>query len=260
MPGLRDRHELDTLERQIIACTRCPRLVRYCRKVASEKRRMYRQMDYWGKPVPSFGDSRAELLILGLAPGAHGANRTGRMFTGDRSGDFLYRALYEAGFASRPTSVRPSDGLELRNCYITAALRCAPPQNKPTPEELRNCRPYLERELDLLERVRAVLALGRIAFDTYLRLVLPRRGGSQPYTIPQPGCRPEGRPYGGEKNFPPRSSYRFAHRESYALPGGLPRLFASYHPSQQNTQTGKLTPEMMREVLHDIRQYLAAGH
>ena len=138
---------------------------------------MYREWDYWGKPIPSFGDPNAELLILGLAPAAHGANRTGRMFTGDRSGDFLYRRLYEAGFASQPTSVSRGDGLELRNCYITAALRCAPPKNKPLPSESRNCQPYLEAELRLLPRVRAVLALGRIAFDAYLRVVAPGREG-----------------------------------------------------------------------------------
>jgi uracil-DNA glycosylase family 4 len=222
------------LQTQIIACRRCARLVRYCRKVAREKRRMFRDEDYWGQPVPSFGDPEAELLILGLAPAAHGANRTGRMFTGDRSGDFLYRALYQAGFASQPTSRRRDDGLTLRNCYITASLRCAPPENKPRPQELRNCRPYLEEELRLLKRVRAVLALGRVAFDSYLRLV------------------------GNGKHLPPRSSFRFTHGASYALPGSRPRLFASYHPSQQNTQTGRLTPEMFARVMSDIRRFLAA--
>jgi uracil-DNA glycosylase family 4 len=195
---------------------------------------MYRDCDYWGKPVPSFGDSRSELLILGLAPGAHGANRTGRMFTGDRSGDFLYRGLYEAGFANQPTSRDRSDGLELRNCYITAPLRCAPPKNKPTPEELRNCQPYLERELEILTRLRAVLVLGRIAFDSYLRVV------------------------GKGDDFPRRSTLVFSHRASFALPGGLPHLFSSYHPSQQNTQTGRLTAEMFRQVLRDIRDFLGA--
>ena len=229
----RPAQALVLLQNQVVACQRCPRLIRHCTKVAREKRRMYRDEDYWGKPVPSFGDPRAELLILGLAPAAHGANRTGRMFTGDRSGDFLYRALHQAGFASQPTSRHRGDGLELKNCYITAALRCAPPSNKPRPQELRNCRPYLERELLLLARVRAVLALGRIAFDTYLRLLAEREG------------------------FPPRSSFHFAHGASYGLPQGLPRLFASYHPSQQNTQTGKLTPEMMRQVMSEVRRYLA---
>ncbi len=224
---------LESLQKKIIACELCPRLVRHCRKVAAEKRRMYRDEDYWGMPVPSFGDPSAELLIVGLAPGAHGANRTGRMFTGDRSGDFLYRALYEAGFATQPNSSRRSDGQELRNCYITAALRCAPPGNKPLPNELRKCRPYLEKELQLLGRVRAVLAFGRIAFSAYLH-VLATQG-----------------------SFPPISSFPFAHGACFKLPGDLPCLFASYHPSQQNTQTGKLTPEMMHHVLSDIRQFLA---
>ncbi|HEX5482859.1 MAG TPA: uracil-DNA glycosylase [Terriglobia bacterium] len=206
---------------------------------------MYRNEEYWGRPLPSFGDPDAELLILGLAPAAHGGNRTGRMFTGDRSGDFLYRALYEAGFANQPHSIRLGDGLELHGCYITAALRCAPPLNKPVPEELRRCRPYLVRELALLNRVRAVLALGRIAFDTYLRVVyeesLVSRGREE---------KNHGSP------LPPRSTFRFAHGVSYSLAGKLPRLFASYHPSQQNTQTGKLTQEMLRKVLDDIRGYL----
>lgn len=248
-----DNGPLAILQQTIIACERCPRLVRYCRKVAKEKRRMYRDHEYWGKPIPSFGDPDAELLILGLAPAAHGGNRTGRMFTGDRSGDFLYRALHTAGFANQPESRHRGDGLELRGCYITASLRCAPPQNKPRPEELRNCQPYLERELELLWRVRAVLALGRIAFDTYLRLVsrlAPRSAGLHPGRASHKGGA-------ARKEFPPRSSFIFGHGASFALPGGLPRLFASYHPSQQNTQTGKLTPHMMQNVLEDIRQFLS---
>jgi uracil-DNA glycosylase family 4 len=224
--------QLAQLQQEVIACTRCANLIAYCRKVAREKRRMYRDCEYWGKPVPSFGDPRARLLIIGLAPGAHGANRTGRMFTGDRSGDFLYPCLYEAGFANQPTSKNREDGLKLVHCYITAPLRCAPPQNKPTPEELRNCQPYFERELELLTRVRAVLVLGRIAFDTYLRVV------------------------GRSENFPRRSTLAFAHGASLALPVGLPRLFCSYHPSQQNTQTGRLTAEMFKQVLFDIRDFL----
>jgi len=211
---------------------------------------MYRDHEYWGKPIPSFGDPEAELLILGLAPAAHGGNRTGRMFTGDRSGDFLYRALYEAGYANQPESRGRGDGLELRGCYITASLRCAPPQNKPRPEELRRCQPYLERELELLPRVRAVLTLGRIAFDTYLRLV-SRRPEEAPSNSP-------GKRRAAENHFPMRSSIRFAHGAGFTLPGGLPRLFASYHPSQQNTQTGKLTPKMMRKVFADIREFLSA--
>jgi uracil-DNA glycosylase family 4 len=228
--------QLEVLQQQVIACTRCPRLVRYCRKVAKEKRRMYQDWEYWGKPIPSFGDPHAELLILGLAPAAHGANRTGRMFTGDRSGDFLYRHLYEAGFASQRAAVSRDDGLELRNCYITASLRCAPPKNKPLPSEAGNCQPYLEAELRLLTRVRAVLVLGRIAFETYLRVVASQR-----------------------EDFPPRSIFKFAHGANFTFPGGLPRLFCSYHPSQQNTQTGRLTREMFQKVLVDIRRFLLSG-
>ena len=232
-------HPLVVLQERVIACARCPRLVEYRQKVAREKRRMFRDQEYWGKPLPSFGDSNASLLIVGLAPAAHGGNRTGRMFTGDRSGDFLYRALYEAGFSNQALSVRRHDGLKLAGCYITAALRCAPPKNKPLPEEMRNCRPYLAEELDLLKGVRAVLALGRIAFDAYLKVIQ------------------ETRPTGFEK-FPLRS-FRFAHGASYEFPAGLPRLFASYHPSQQNTQTGRLTPAMFRKVITSIRRYLSSA-
>jgi len=223
---------LQQLREQIINCERCPRLIQHCRKVAREKRRMYRGEEYWGKPVPGFGDPNAELLILGLAPAAHGANRTGRMFTGDRSGEFLYRALHEAGLASQAESLCRDDGLRLINCYITASLRCAPPENKPLPGELRNCRPYLEEEFRSLGRVRAVLALGRIAFDTYLGM------------LPQ------------DQGFPKKSSLRFGHGVSYELPAGLPRLFASYHPSQQNTQTGRLTRQMLTKVFTEIRLFL----
>ena len=223
---------LEKLQQQVIECARCPRLVHYREKVAREKRRMFRDWEYWGKPVPSFGDPKAELMIVGLAPAAHGANRTGRMFTGDRSGEFLFRALYEAGFASQPVSRDREDGLRLHRCYITAVLRCAPPRNKPLPEELRNCQPYFQDELEFLGRIRAVLALGRIAFDRYLRVI------------------------GERVDLPPRSKMPFAHGAGYALPGGLPRLFASYHPSQQNTQTGKLTQAMMHKALADIDTYL----
>lgn len=224
--------KLEKLQQRAIRCRLCPRLVRYREQVAQEKRRMFRDWNYWGRPVPSFGDPNAELLIVGLAPAAHGANRTGRMFTGDRSGDFLFRALYEAGFANQPGSHDRDDGLRLHRCYITAVLRCAPPGNKPLPEELENCRPYLEEELKLLRGVRAVLALGRIAFDRYLGVIRK------------------------QVDLPPRSEMPFAHCASYSLPAGLPRLFASYHPSQQNTQTGKLTRAMMRQVLAGIDDYL----
>jgi uracil-DNA glycosylase family 4 len=222
---------LEQLNREIVECRKCPRLVRYREKIAREKRLAFRDWDYWGKPVPGFGDPRAELLILGLAPAAHGANRTGRVFTGDRSGDFLYKALFGAGFANQPTSVQRDDGLALKNAYITATLRCAPPANKPLPGELANCRPYFEREMDLL-RPRAIFALGGIAMRAYLAL-LKDRGQVQSY-----------------------AAFPFRHGASYQLPGDLPRLFVSYHPSQQNTFTGKLTAEMLARVLRDIRCFL----
>ena len=224
---------LEQLNRQIVQCHKCPRLVRYRESVAREKKLAFRDWDYWGKPVPGFGDPNAELLILGLAPAAHGANRTGRMFTGDRSGDFLYKALYEAGFANQPTSTRRDDGLALKNAYISATLRCAPPANKPLPGELANCRPYFERELDLI-RPRAIFALGGIAMRAYLAL-LKDRGQISAY-----------------------AAYPFRHGASYKLPGDSPRLFVSYHPSQQNTFTGKLTEKMLATVLFDIRRFLAS--
>jgi uracil-DNA glycosylase family 4 len=224
--------ELGKLNQEIIRCRACPRLVRYREQVAQDKRRLFLAWDYWGKPVPGFGDPRAELLILGLAPAAHGANRTGRMFTGDRSGDFLYKALFRAGFASQPTSTNRDDGLTLRNAYMAATLRCAPPANKPLPAELANCRHFLERELEILQP-RAVLVLGSIAMRAYLGL-LKERGV-----------------------IPTLAAFPFRHGASYELPGDLPRLFASYHPSQQNTFTGKLTQAMLFEVLRDVRKFLA---
>ena len=225
--------QLAQLNRETIACRKCPRLVRYCQKVARTKRRAYRDWTYWGRPVPGFGDPRAELLIIGLAPAAHGANRTGRMFTGDRSGEFLYRLLHRAGFANQPRSTHRGDGLALCNAYISATVRCAPPSNKPLPGEIRKCRPFLERELDLL-RPRAVLALGRIAFDGYLKLLQD--------------CGA----------IATRAAYPFAHGASFELPGGGPRLFACYHPSQQNTQTGRLTRAMFLRVLRQARRFLGA--
>ena len=225
-------NRLDQLNAKIIRCRKCPRLVEYREKVAREKRLGFRGWEYWGKPVPGFGDPHAQLLILGLAPAAHGGNRTGRVFTGDRSGDFLYAALYRAGFANQPTSTDPHDGLALKNAYVAAAVRCAPPANKPLPCERANCRPYLERELDVL-RPRAVLALGNIAMRTYLGILKDR---AQIH---------------GFAAFP------FCHGAHYEMPDGLPHLFTSYHPSQQNTFTGKLTPSMLAKVLRDIRKFLA---
>lgn len=224
---------LDALMREVVACERCPRLREYCRGVAETKRRAYLDWEYWGRPVPSFGDPNARVLLIGLAPGAHGANRTGRMFTGDSSGDFLYRALYETGFASQPESRSRDDGLKLSGVYITAAARCAPPGNKLLPGELRNCRPYLERELDLLRQVRVVVALGRVAFDTYLG-ILRDRGVIRT-----------------------RSAFAFAHGAEHRIAAGSPVLICSYHPSQQNTFTGKLTPVMLRRVFERARRLAA---
>jgi uracil-DNA glycosylase family 4 len=220
---------LSALQQQVVACTRCPRLITHCRAVAVAKRRAYMDWDYWGKPVPSFGDPDAELLLIGLAPGAHGSNRTGRMFTGDRSGDILFKVLYETGFASRPSACSRDDGLTLRNAYITAAARCAPPGNKPTPEELRHCRPYLEQELDLLRNVRVVVALGKVAFDVYLS-ILRDRG-----------------------QIASRSAFVFGHNVAHETGPGLPLLVSSYHPSQQNTSTGRLTESMLRAVFERAR-------
>ncbi len=222
---------LRQLNEEIVACRKCPRLVRYREKIAREKRRAFRNCDYWGKPLPGFGDPHARLAIIGLAPAAHGGNRTGRMFTGDRSGDFLYRALYRAGFANQPTSVSRDDGLKLRDAYITAPLRCAPPANKPLPSELANCRPYFERELELL-RPRAVLALGGIAMKAYLGMLRDQHA------------------------LPRGAAFAFRHGASYELDASLPRLFVSYHPSQQNTFTGKLTEAMLARVLRDVRRFL----
>ncbi|MBZ5644990.1 MAG: uracil-DNA glycosylase [Acidobacteriia bacterium] len=219
------------LEREITNCRKCPRLVPYREEVARTKRRAYRDWTYWGKPVPAFGDPKADLVIIGLAPAAHGANRTGRMFTGDCSGDFLYEQLYRAGFSNQPQSKRADDGLVLKGALISAAIRCAPPANKPLPEEIRNCLPYLERELELI-RPQAILALGGIALNTYLDL------------LKQKGL------------IRSRAGYKFAHGASFSLPGGLPRLFAAYHPSQQNTQTGRLTPAMFARVMRAIRKFL----
>jgi uracil-DNA glycosylase family 4 len=220
----------ETLEHDVISCRRCPRLVVWREEVARVKRRAFRDCEYWGKPVPGFGDRNASCVIIGLAPGAHGSNRTGRMFTGDSSGDTLYAALHRAGFASQPTASARDDGLVLYDTFITAVGRCVPPKNRPTIEELVTCRPFLARELALLSDVRVVLALGRIAFDGYLRLVR-----EQGHDIPR---------------------LKFAHHAVHALPNGLPTLIASYHPSRQNTQTGRLTVEMFDAVFTHVRELL----
>lgn len=219
---------LKELSDKIILCRACPRLVAWREEIAQRKRRAYRDWNYWGRPVPGFGDVNARLMIVGLAPGAHGSNRTGRMFTGDASGDFLYPALYQAGFANQPLAVHPKDGLELRDAYITAVCRCVPPQNKPLPQEIANCSPYLQCELEIL-RPQVIVALGRVAFEQVLRLA--------GYTI---------------RKFP------FTHGASYRLDGFLssPWLIASFHPSQQNTNTGRLTPAMFDAIWEHARRLL----
>lgn len=224
----------DQLHQDIIACTRCPRLVAWRQQIAATKRRAYQNDDYWAKPLPGFGDPNAQILILGLAPAAHGGNRTGRMFTGDSSADFLISALHRAGFASQPTSRHRADGLELNNTFITAALRCAPPDNRPTPTELAHCRPFLSRELILLPRVRVVLALGKIAFDSYLHLLRP------------------------SPLWPHLRGLHFAHGAQRLLPPPHPALIASYHPSRQNTQTGRLTPAMLDHILAQAHSLIAS--
>lgn len=222
---------LRIISNEVSVCRICPRLVKYREKVAREKRRMFREWTYWGQGVPGFGDPAAVLFILGLAPAAHGGNRTGRVFTGDRSGDFLYKALYEAGFANQATSVKHGDGLRLKNVYIAAAVRCAPPANKPLPSEILHCRPYLVRELEIL-RPKAILALGKIAWDAYLEIL--KQSGK----------------------IASRAGYRFGHGAEIEISSDLPRLFGVYHPSQQNTQTGRVTEAMYAKALRRIRNFL----
>ena len=223
----------DRLNRQIVGCEQCPRLREHCRRVAAEKRRAYLDWTYWGRPVPNFGDARAKLLIVGLAPAAHGANRTGRMFTGDRSGDWLYRALHKAGFANQSTSRARDDGLELTNCAITATCHCAPPGNKPTPREIANCRDWLEQTIDLVP-VRVFLALGSIGWRTVIDETR-RRGWLAVGRVP-----------------------KFGHGAASALADGR-WLVGSYHPSQQNTFTGRLTERMLDQVFEKVNALLATG-
>lgn len=233
-PGrLTPKEALAGLAARVVACRRCPRLVAWREEAARVKRAAFRDQEYWGRPVPGFGDPGARLMVLGLAPAAHGANRTGRMFTGDGprgAGDFLMAALHRAGLASLPRSERRDDGLVLRGVYLTAVVRCAPPKNRPTREEIESCLPFLMEELRILRGLRAVLALGRVAFSGYLA-ALERMG----VTVPRP--RP-----------------RFSHGAVYELGEGVPALVASYHPSRQNTQTGRLTPEMFAEALARARK------
>jgi uracil-DNA glycosylase family 4 len=224
-------HNLERLEQIVTNCRKCPRLVAWREEVARKKRRAYQDEEYWGKPVPGLGDDAARVLVIGLAPGAHGANRTGRMFTGDGSGDFLFPALYQAGFANQPSAKHLGDGLELEDMFISAVCRCAPPGNKPTAGEMANCRPYLEREIDLLDNLQVFVVLGRIAFDNLLR-ILRQRG----YEIPK---------------------IKFAHGAVYSLGEDLPKLVVSYHPSRQNTQTGRLTEEMFAEIWGKVNSLLA---
>lgn len=217
-------HLWERLNQSILTCRRCPRLVEWREKVARERRRAFQDWEYWGKPVPGFGDVEARVLIVGLAPGAHGSNRTGRMFTGDSSGDFLYRALYEAGFASQPSATSAGDGLELQDVFITAVCRCAPPNNRPLRDEIENCQSYLFEEIRLLTRLEGVVALGRIAFERVQKILRPQNP-----LLP------------------------FRHGAFYKPDDHLPWLLASYHPSRQNTQTGRLTREMFAGIWQQVR-------
>ncbi len=223
---------LRVLNQEIINCYRCPRLVAHREEVGRVKRRAYLDQQYWSRPVPGFGDIAARLLIVGLAPGAHGGNRTGRIFTGDRSGEFLYRALWEAGFANQPQSVSREDGLQLSDAYITAPVRCVPPGNKPLRQEILTCRPFLIRELALLRNIRVVVVLGGIALDAYLSVL-----------------QDSGR-------IKSRAAFRFAHGAEYRTHEAGPLVLASYHPSQQNTSTGKLTAGMLRDIFLRAREML----
>jgi uracil-DNA glycosylase len=226
----RSTQEWVELEKNIVECRKCPRLVSWREQVARERRRAYKDSTYWGRPVPGFGDRQGSVLVVGLAPGAHGANRTGRMFTGDGSGIFLYNALYRAGFANQPESRHLDDGLALRQLFISAVCRCAPPGNKPDKEEISNCLPYLAEEIRLLEKVEVIVALGKIAFDSSLKLFR-----EQGYDI---------------------SRHSFGHAKVFKMSENLPWMVASYHPSRQNTQTGRLTSDMFAEIWEIVNRLL----
>ena len=223
---------LSSIKRQIVSCERCPRLRAYCARIARQKRAAYRTAPYWGKPVPGFGDRLARVMVLGLAPAAHGANRTGRVFTGDRSGDFLIRAMHEAGFTNQPNTDHARDGLKLKDAYINTVIRCAPPENRPPTSEIQHCSSFLEAELKLLARVQIVVCLGKVAFDSYWRLM-------------------------NNRGIAPRPKPRFAHGLVFNETDGKgPYLVASYHPSQQNTNTGRLTAAMLSDVFKTTHQLL----
>ena len=228
------KRRVEELQRKVIRCRKCPRLVAYLQEFAAKKPRRFQDWDYWSKPLPSFGDPNARMLIVGLAPAANGGNRTGRMFTGDRSGEWLFRALYEFGFANHPNSTSRDDDFGLTDCYITATIRCAPPGNKPVPEEIENCRPYFLRELDLLKNVKVLVPLGQIAFAQTLKSL--RLKGYE---------------------IPPLS---FGHGKVYVGNGlkPFPTLITTYHPSQQNTQTGKLTKPMFHRIFSMVRNKLGS--
>ncbi len=234
VPDLRPPVTLDRVRDAIVRCAACPRLRNYCREVARERRAMFRTERYWGRPVPGFGDPDAELLIVGLAPAAHGGNRTGRVFTGDDSGNFLMAALHRTGFANQPYSRDRNDGLRLKNAYVLAVVRCAPPGNRPLPTEIERCRVHLLREIDQLPKIRVALALGKIAHDGFLA-GMRERGWTPVRGRPRPA---------------------FGHGAAHDLGPGLPRLFDSYHPSRQNTNTGRLTPAMLDSVLDSVRDFL----
>ena len=240
---MKGKRELINLQEIIIQCRKCPRLVAYLKEVSTHKPKRYRDWDYWAKPLPSFGDPEAGVLIVGLAPAAQGGNRTGRMFTGDRSGEWLFNALYEFGFSNQPNSLRRDDDFELDDCYITATIRCAPPKNKPLPEEIENCKPYFLEELDLLKKVQVIIPLGQIAFAQTLRSLRLKGydvpplsfGHGKLYSIPAPVGN-------GFKPFPTKAR--------------TITLITTYHPSQQNTQTGKLTRPMFHRVFKMTRKKL----